>query len=102
MKKKRKRYVRFRLHMTGPVVSGKQLSTAIRTSMLSIYGEVTVADSRFFLNDYDEASGHGILQCSADLLEKVITSAVLLASVETTQVSFEPIKTSGTIRAVRR
>ncbi len=88
--------------MAGPAISGKQLSSAIRSSMHSIYGEVAVADSRFFLSDYDEASGDGILQCSAGLLEKVITSAVLLSSVESTQVSFEPLKTSGTIRALKR
>lgn len=94
--------MRFHLHMAGPSISGKQLSNAIRSSMLSIYGEVAVADSRFFLSEYDETSGHGILQSSAGLLEKVITSAVLLASVESTQVSFQPSKTSGTIRSLKR
>jgi len=102
LKRRRKRYVRFRLHMDGPPVNDKQLASAVRMSLLSIYGEVEVADSRFFLNEYDERSGLGILQCSATSLDNVITSAVLLSSIERTSVSFEPTKTSGTIRALKK
>lgn len=102
MKSRRKRYVRFRLHTDGPPVNEKQLATAVRMSLLSIYGEVEVADSRFFLNEYDEASGHGILQCNAASLDRLITSAVLLSSIDGTYVSFEPKKTSGTIKALKK
>ncbi|MFX0045377.1 MAG: Rpp14/Pop5 family protein [Candidatus Hermodarchaeota archaeon] len=102
MKSRRKRYVRFRLHMDGPPVSDKQLASAVRMSLLSIYGEVEVADSRFFLNEYDESSGLGILQCNAASLDNLITSAVLLSSIDGTRVSFEPKRTSGTIRALKK
>jgi RNase P/RNase MRP subunit POP5 len=71
-------------------------------SLLSIYGEVEVADSRFFLNEYDEKDGVGILQCNAATLDNLITSAVLLSSIDGTNVSFEPKKTSGTIRALKK
>jgi len=102
LKSRRKRYVRFRLHTDGPPVDEKQLASAVRMSLLSIYGEVEVADSRFFLNEYDVKSGLGILQCSAGSLDNLITSAVLLSSIDGTSVSFEPKKTSGTIRAVKK
>jgi RNase P/RNase MRP subunit POP5 len=102
MKSRRKRYVRFCLHMDGPPVSDKRLASAMRMSLLSIYGEVEVADSRFFLNEYDESSGIGILQCNAASLDNVITSAVLLSSIDGTSVSFEPKKTSGTIKALKK
>ncbi len=102
MKSRRKRYVRFRLHMDGPPVTDKQLASALRGSLLSIYGEVEVADSRFFLDEYDEGNGFGILQCNAASLDNLITSAVLMSSINGTSVSFEPKKTSGTIRALKK
>jgi len=102
VKSRRRRYIRFRLHMDGPPVNDKQLASAVRMSLLSIYGEVEVADSRFFLNEYDESSGLGILQCNAASLDNLMTSAVLMSSVDGTSVSFEPKKTSGTIRALKK
>lgn len=68
--------------------------------MLSLFGETIVADARFFLNEYDDRSGTGYLQCNANLLQQLISSAVLIESIEKTKVSFEPKKTSGTIKAL--
>ena len=101
MKGRRKRYLRFCLHREGRPVNDKQLTKEIRRSLLSLYGEVAVADSRLYLSEYDEDSGVGILQCNAALLEKVITSAVLIGSIEKTRVSFEPKKTSGSLKGLR-
>ncbi|MHA1939131.1 MAG: Rpp14/Pop5 family protein [Candidatus Thorarchaeota archaeon] len=101
MKSRRKRYLRFCLHREGSSLNGKQLTNEIRKNLLSLYGEVAVADSRLYLSEYNEDSGVGILQCNAAVLEKVITSAVLIGSVEKTRVSFEPKKTSGTIKGLK-
>jgi RNase P/RNase MRP subunit POP5 len=101
MKGRRKRYLRFCLHREGGPLSGKQLTTEIRKSLLSLYGEVAVADSRLYLSEYNEDSGIGILQCNAAVLEEVITSAVLIGSIGKTRVSFEPKKTSGTVKGLR-
>ncbi|MHA2142353.1 MAG: Rpp14/Pop5 family protein [Candidatus Thorarchaeota archaeon] len=101
MKTRRKRYLQFRLHWDGNPPNAKQLTFEIRKSLLSLYGEVTVADSRFYLSEYDEDSGIGILQCNAKLLEEVISSAVLIGSIEKSRVSFEPKKTSGTVKGLR-
>lgn len=101
MKPRRKRYLKFRLHRDGTPPSGKKVAEEIRKSLLSLYGEIAVADSRLYMSEYDEKSGEGVLQCNADLLERVITSAVLIGSVEETRVSFEPRKTSGTLRGLK-
>ena len=101
MKGRRKRYLRFCLHREDSSLNGKQITTEIRKNLLSLYGEVAVADSRLYLSEYNEDSGVGILQCNAAVLEKVITSAVLIGSVEKTRVSFEPKKTSGTIKGLK-
>jgi len=101
MRGRRKRYLRFCLHREGSPVNDKQLATEIRKNLLSLYGEVVVADSRLYLSDYNEDSGIGILQCNAAVLEQVITSAVLIGSIGKTRVSFEPKKTSGTLKGLK-
>jgi len=100
VKKTRKRYLRFILHKDGAEITEKQLSNAIWSSLLSLYGEICTADSKFYLNSYDAKKGIGILQCNAAALEKVIASAVMISSIGNTHVSFEPRKTSGTIRGL--
>ncbi len=100
MKKTRKRYLRFILHKNGAEITEKQLSNAIWSSLLSLYGEICTADSKFYLNSYDAKKGTGILQCNAAALEKVIASAVMISSIGNIHVSFEPRKTSGTIRGL--
>lgn len=102
MKQNRKRYVSFIVHRDGPPITIKQLSTAIWKSLLSLYGEVVVSDTRLYLNEYDEESGIGYLQCNLYRRENVIAAAALIESIDTTKVSFEPKKTSGTIKALHR
>ena len=100
MKKTRKRYLRFILHRNGADITDKQFSNAIWSSLLSLYGEICTADSKFYLNSYDAKKGTGILQCNAAALEKVIASAVMINSIGNTRVSFEPKKISGTIKGL--
>jgi RNase P/RNase MRP subunit POP5 len=100
MKKNRRRYLLFHLHREGQPVSGKHLGSALWKSLLSLYGEIHAADSKLYLLDFDEISGIGVLQCSASTLEQIITAAVVIKAIEQTLVSFEPKKTSGTIKGL--
>ncbi len=102
MKLNRKRYLSFIIHRDGPPVTGKKLSTAIWKSLLSLYGEVTVSDTRLYLNEFDENSGLGYLQCNLYRLKYVIAAAALIESIDETKISFEPKKTSGTIKTLHR
>lgn len=68
--------------------------------MLLLYGEVHAADSRLYLLDFDEKTGIGVLQCSADSLQQIITAAAVINMIEDTPVSFEPKRTSGTIKGL--
>ena len=101
MKRNRKRYVLFKLHMDGSFISDKKLSFAIWKNLLSLYGEICAADSKFYLTQYDTKSGVGVLQCNATSLEQVLAAAAVIGTIENTQVSFEPKKTSGTIKALK-
>jgi len=102
MKKTRRRYLSFRLHSDDAKLDDKQLGMAIWKNLLSLYGEVSAADSKLYLVEFDEMSGTGILQCTASSLNEVITSAVLIGSIGKSLVSFEPKKTSGTIKGLKR
>jgi RNase P/RNase MRP subunit POP5 len=102
MKENRKRYLLFKIHLEGPSITTKQLSTAIWKNLLSLFGEVQISDTRLYMNEYDEDTGIGYLQCNLTHLEKVIAAAALIESVNGTKISFEPKKTSGTIKALHR
>jgi RNase P/RNase MRP subunit POP5 len=102
MKKVRRRYLLFKLHQDGSSIEGKQLSLVIWKSLLSLYGEIQAADSKLYLIDFEESSGEGVLQCSLPSLQKVIAAAAVIGSINGTAVSFEPKKTSGTIKGLNR
>ena len=102
MKKVRRRYLLFKLHRDGSPIEEKQLSLTIWKSLLSLYGEIQAADSKLYLIDFDESSGEGILQCSLPSLQQVIAAAAVIGSINGTSVSFEPKRTSGTIKGLSR
>jgi len=102
MRKMRRRYVLFHLHRDGPLINVYQLSAAIRKSFLSLFGEVSVADSKLFIGQYDADEGTGILQCNAESLDKLLASAALMTSIEGTKVSFQPKRASGTLKGLTR
>lgn len=102
MKKNRRRYLLFQLHRDSATIDGKDLSVAIWKSLLSLYGEVQAADSRLYLMDYDETRGVGILQCNAEALSQVITAAAIIGTINDISVSFDPKKTSGTLKGLNR
>lgn len=102
MKKSRRRYLSFQLHSDELTFDDKQIGMAIWQNLLSLYGEVSAADSKLYLVEFDRKTGTGIIQCTASSLNKVITAAVLIATVGESLVSFEPRKTSGTIKGLKR
>jgi RNase P/RNase MRP subunit POP5 len=103
MKKTRRRYLSFHLHREGPVIKDeKQLVNAIWKNLLSLYGEVSAADSKLYLVSFDGDTGEGVLQCTLPSLDNVVTSAVLIGSIGSSIVSFEPKKTSGTLKGLSR
>jgi RNase P/RNase MRP subunit POP5 len=100
LKKSRRRYLLFHLHSDRRPTSGKQFSTALWKSLLSLYGEIHAADSKLYLLDFDETAGIGVLQCNASSLQQIITAAAVINEIEGVPVSFEPKRTSGTIKGL--
>jgi RNase P/RNase MRP subunit POP5 len=100
LRKSRRRYLLFTMHADRQPISAKHLSTALWRSLLSLYGEILAADSRLYLLNFEEATGIGVLQCNASSLQFVITAAAVIDEIEGVHVSFEPKKTSGTIKGL--
>ena len=88
--------------MDGPPITEKQIGTALWKNLLSLYGEVGIADCKLYINEYDPKTGIGFLQCNASKLEYIIAAAALLNIIDQTKISFQPKKTSGTIKALGR
>lgn len=99
MRSYRKRHVLFRLHSDGKVTD-REIAAAIRESVMSLFGELVVADSRLYIHSFDEATGTGILQVNGAFLEEVLAAAALIESIGPSRVSFNPQRTSGTIRSL--
>ena len=102
MKKVRRRYLLFKLHQEGPSIEEKSLNLVLWKSLLSLYGEIQAADSKLYIIEYDEVTGEGILQCTLPSLQQVIAAAAVIGEINGTIVSFEPKKTSGTIKGLKR
>jgi RNase P/RNase MRP subunit POP5 len=79
----------------------KALVEAIWKNLLSIYGEISASDSKLYMVEFDHKNGRGILQCTEPSLIQVLAAAALIESVSGERVSFQPLKTSGTIRGLR-
>lgn len=100
MKKVRRRYLLFNLHRDDTIIDEKQLGLAIWKSLLSLYGEIQAADSKLYIIRFDESTGEGILQCTLPSLQQVIAAAAVIGTINDTAVSFEPKRTSGTIKSL--
>jgi RNase P/RNase MRP subunit POP5 len=102
MKQDRRRYVLFHLHSDKGTIGDKKLIQTIRRSLLTLFGELAVADSRLYLSSYDSEEGRGVLQCTQRALYQVLASAALIGSIDGKQVSFQPLRTSGTLRGLNQ
>ena len=102
MRKNRRRYLLFQLHKERGAITSNDLSIAIWRSLLSLFGEIEAAKSKLYLTEFDEKEGMGILHCNAEVLSHVIASAAVIESINGIKVSFEPRKTSGTIKSLKR
>ncbi len=103
MKTYRRRYVLFRLlSEDNGAIDDKQIADAIRHSLLSLFGEIIVAESRLYVQAFDNNTGFGVLQVSQQALEKTLAAAALIRSIGDVGVIFHPIRTSGTLRALLR
>ncbi len=101
MKMEKKRHLLFKLHGSGPQVTERQLVSAIRGSLHTLYGEVYVATSKLYLDEYNPENGKGILQCNLESLNQVVASACMLNRIGKTDVSFQPLRLSGSLRSLK-
>ncbi|MEM2142234.1 MAG: Rpp14/Pop5 family protein [Candidatus Thorarchaeota archaeon] len=102
MRTYRKRHVLVMVHTDGTQITEKKIGNAIIQSILSLYGELTVAMSRFFIDSYDESTGVCIIQCNSSVVDNVLTAMSALSEINGCEVSLDPKRTSGTIKGLLR
>ncbi|MBD3405507.1 MAG: hypothetical protein GF411_05150 [Candidatus Lokiarchaeota archaeon] len=101
MKTSRRRHILFQIHCSEKISEGDWIVQTIRENLHSLFGEIVVADSKLYLEEYLESTGKGILQCEADVLRQVLASAALVNEIGKREVSFQPLKTSGTLKTLQ-
>lgn len=101
MKRLRRRYILFHLHLEGKKIGEKDLMRAIWGNFLSVFGEVQAADSRMYMVEYDSETSVGVLQCNAALVREVVTAASMVGEIDGRPACFEPKRTAGTIKSLR-
>lgn len=100
MNRIRRRYVRFRVHSEKDLGDEKVLVEAIWRNLLSIFGEISAADSRLYVVEFNAQNGVGVLHCTEPSLTQVLAAAALIDTISGTRTSFQPLKTSGTIKGL--
>jgi RNase P/RNase MRP subunit POP5 len=55
-----------------------------------------------WLLDYDSQRNIGILRCSHRTKEKIITSLTLIKEINRERIIISPVKTAGSIKAIKR
>ena len=100
MNRTRRRYVRFIAHSKAMLNDEKVLVEAIWKNLLSIFGEISASDSKLYMVKFDAENGTGILHCTEPSLVQVLAAAALVDTVSGTRISFQPLKTSGTIKGL--
>ncbi|TXT56953.1 MAG: hypothetical protein BAJATHORv1_20551 [Candidatus Thorarchaeota archaeon] len=101
MKTSRRRHILFRIHSSGDIPQGDIIIQILRENLLSLFGEIVVADSKLYLEEFDDAKGRGVIQCDAKTMKEVLAAAAMMYEIGKNKVSFEPVKTSGTLKTLK-
>ena len=101
VKTERQRYVSFKLISPTPFqLDVKLLADTIWRNYYRLFGEVKSGKAGFWIVEYDENTGDGIIRCSHEVLEELITTMTLITDIDGTPVSFDTVDTSGTIKSL--
>jgi len=97
----RRRYIAVKVE-GGYVPDAKDLSDAIWTSLLRLFGEYGASKAELSLIDYNPETRRAILRCSHSALEMVKASIVAVTEVGNEKAALHILLVSGTLKALRR
>lgn len=82
--------------------SQKEILNAILHSTISLLGEVKIADASLYLIEWNESINFGILKTTNKFKDEIIFAISIISKINDCPVSFNPIKTFGTIKRAKK
>lgn len=98
--RRRWRYLQVHLESDSPIAR-EAFSTAIRSSLKTLYGEIGMAEVDMRILDFDESSAVGIVRCRREAVERLRTVVATVTEVDGKRVLASVRRVSGTIRSLR-
>ena len=103
VKKERHRYILFKLIKESDfVLSQRDILNSVWASIWKYFGLREASKVGLWLFDINFIEGFGIIRCSHRTKEVIISALTLITEISRNRVVISPIKTSGTIRNIRK
>ncbi len=98
--RKRWRYLQVHLESDSPI-GREAFSEAVRSELLTLYGEIGMAEVDIRVLDFDESSAVGIVRCRREAVERLRTVVAAITEVEGKKVLPSVGRVSGTIKGLK-
>lgn len=82
-------------------LNNQEILNSIWSSLWKYYGLKEASRVGLWLVDINFLEGFGIIRCSHQTKEVVISALTLITEISGNKIVFSPIKTSGTIRSIQ-
>jgi RNase P/RNase MRP subunit POP5 len=103
VKKERHRYILFKLIKAGDfVISQKDILNSLWSSIWKYFGLKEASKVGLWLFEINFIEGFGIVRCSHQTKEVVMSALTLITEISGNKVVISPIKTSGTIQNIKK
>ena len=84
------------------VLDQREIVNSVWTSIWKYFGLKEASKVGLWLLDINNVDGFGIVRCSHQTKEIVMSSLTLITEISGNKVILSPIKTSGTIRSIKK
>lgn len=103
VKRERQRYVLFNLIIEEETYFNKNdLLKSIWASIWRFFGMKEANKIGLWLLEFDIKEKYGIIRCSHNTMETIISALTLIMDINGKRVIISPIKTSGTIKSIKK
>jgi len=103
VKKERQRYILFKIIVDNAVsFQKKEILNSIWNSIWRYFGMKEANKIGLWLLEFNVEEKYGILRCSHNTKEIIISALSLIKEINGQRIILSPIKTSGTIKTIRR
>jgi RNase P/RNase MRP subunit POP5 len=103
MRDERQRYILFKIiNGDSSFINKKAFLNALWHSIWKYFGMKEANKMGLWLTEINVAGGYGVIRCSHTTKEIVISALTMIREVSNQRIIFSPIKTSGTLKKIRK